>query len=238
MLAPSFPDWLPSAVADEARRLLNTEGADADLIIRLATDPRMKSVWRELSKLTFERPVLEEGELSYRPPLDDKLSDKDAALVMFFWYAYAEARYPRGLTTLSEHNADLEHCEHTAEQLRAAAAALRDLPWILARCERWQVKDISQQFAEIHAKQVEDAATFCEEAAEEIGNQIEGDPLVADRPGHHRKARGYIINLASLLNKPLYGTLATVASVALDMHISKEQVIEWSRGVKAQNNDA
>jgi hypothetical protein len=50
MLAPGFPTWLPPVVADEAERIVYSYTADNDLVLRLATDKRMESVWNELKK--------------------------------------------------------------------------------------------------------------------------------------------------------------------------------------------
>jgi hypothetical protein len=233
MLAPtSFPKWLPPAVADEAQRILDTESADAALVHRLAMDPRMKSVWRELSRLKFDRPQLV---LDLRPPLGDHLTDQEAALTLFFWWAYVFARFPIGLATISEIAVLLSSYSRTAKQLRAAAVALRVLPNKLSRCELLQIGDLSPQFGGIYAKQVEEAAQFCDKMIAELKNQKAIDPLVVDRPGHrgHRAARGYVLNLAGQISKPLYGTLATIASVALNCSVTKQRVIDWTRGVKA-----
>jgi hypothetical protein len=235
MLAPTFPEWLPAAVALEAQRLLSLdlEIADAALVRRLAMDPRMKSVWRELSDLKFGRPKLEAPIIDLRPPLSDQLTDHEAALVLLFWYAYFFARFPTTVATISEHDALLASCEDTAKQLRDAATVLRELPSKLSRCELLQIGDLSPQFGDIYAKSVEEAARFCDEATAEIIKQKAIDPLVVDRPGHHRAARGYILNMAGQIGKPLYGTLATIASVAVDCSVTKQQVIDWTRGVKA-----
>jgi hypothetical protein len=226
----SFPEWLPPAVALEAQRILDTESADAALVHRLAMDKRMKLVWRELSKLEM-RPQLEDSILDVRAPLGDHLTDQEAALVLLFWYAYFFARFPTTVATLSEHDALLASCEDTAKKLRDAAVALRELPNKLSRCEVLQIGDLSPQFGDIFAKGVEEAAQFCDEAVAEIINQKAIDPLVVDRPGHHRAARGYVLNLAGQISKPLYGTLATIASVALNCSVTKQQVIDWTRGV-------
>jgi hypothetical protein len=233
MLAPtSFPKWLPPAVADEAQRILDTESADAALVHRLAMDPRMESVWRELSRNKFDRPQLEDSVLNLRPPLGDHLTDQEAALTLFFWWAYVFARLPIALATISELHEFLSSCENTARQLRAAAVALRELPNKLSRSELLQIRDLSPQFGDIYAKQVEEAAQFCDEAVGEIINQKAIDPLVVDRPGYHRTARGYVLNLAGQISKPLYGTLAIIASVALDCTVTKQQVIDWARGIE------
>lgn len=237
MLAPSLPAWLPTAVADEARRILEyTE--DPALVIRLATDNRMKRVWAALSKLKFVRPELDEEVLGMRGALlDDQLTDQEAALTMFFWCAYAFARRPIALVTISELDTLLASCEDTAKQLRNSAATLRALPCKLSGSEGFEVKDVEQWVAESHAKQIEEAAEFCDGAVEKIIRLkgFEGlDPRVVDRPGQYRAARSYVRHLAAQISKPLYGTLAAIASVALDHPITKEQVIEWSRGVKGR----
>src|SRR5262245_16546337 len=128
MLAPSFPAWLPTAVANEARRILKYT-KDSDLVIRLATDIRMKRVWAELSKLKFDRPHLDKLVLRLGGPLlDDRLTDQEAALTMFFWWAYARVRAPIALITISELDALLASCESIARELRKSAADVRALP--------------------------------------------------------------------------------------------------------------
>jgi hypothetical protein len=122
----------------------------------------------------------------------------------------------------------ISSCDNTARKLRDAAAFLRELPNKLSRCEVLQVEDMSSQFGNIFAKNVEEAAQFCDEA---VGALIQQklDPLIIDRPGKHRTARAYVLNLAGQISKPLYGTLATIASVALDCDVTKQQVIDWLR---------
>src|SRR5262249_45835943 len=102
MLAPSFPAWLPPAVANEARRILEYTG-DPALVIRLATDIRMKRVWAELLKHKFNRPHLDKWALRMRGPLlDDRLTDQEAAFTMFFWWTCARVHAPIALSTISE----------------------------------------------------------------------------------------------------------------------------------------
>src|SRR5262245_22095040 len=234
MLAPSFPTWLPTAVADEARRILEyTE--DPSLVIRLGTDKRMKRVWAELSKLKFERPQLEEPVLSMRDPLEAHLTDQEAALTMIFWYAYAFARAPIALITISELDTLLGSCEDMAKQLRNAASTLRLLPGKLSGSERLEIEDVEHWDAEYHANRIEEAAQFFDGAVAKIIRlkAIEGlDPRVVGRPGQYRTERSYVRHLAAQISKPLFGTLATVASVALNRTVTKEQVIEWTREVK------
>ena len=241
MLAPSFPAWLPEAVADEARRILE-HTKDPALVVRLATDSRMKRVWAELSKHKFDRPHLDKSVLRLGGPLlDARLTDQEAALTMFFWWAYARARAPIALITISELDALLASCESIARELRKSAADVRALPDRLSGSEMLEIQDIEHGHAEYHARNMERAAKFYEGAIAKIVQlkAVEGlDPRVVDRPGQYRPARSYVRHLATNISKPLYGTLATIASVALDHPISKEQVIEWTRGVKGFQNKA
>jgi len=89
MLAP--PNWLPSAVVHEAQRLLSVESIDAALVIRLATDGRMRSVWREVTrhnKQGHTRSEMSGAWKHFRPPLNEQFTDEEAALALFFWCTY------------------------------------------------------------------------------------------------------------------------------------------------------
>src|SRR5262245_14766388 len=238
MLAPSFPAWLPRAVADEARRILEST-EEPELVIRLATDKRMKRVWAELSKLKFGRPQLDESVLSMRDPLEDHLTDQEAALTMIFWYAYAFARVPIAIVTISELDTLLASWETMANQLRNAASNLRLLPGKLSGSEHLETEYWEHQDAEYYARNIEEAASFYDSAVAKIIQlkAFEGlDPRVVDRPGRYRTERSYVRQLAAQISKPLLGTLATITSVALDRPITKEQVIEWTREVKGFKN--
>jgi hypothetical protein len=51
LAASTIPGWLPPVVMDEAQRILCTDlDVDSGLVLRLATDKRMKPVWDELKK--------------------------------------------------------------------------------------------------------------------------------------------------------------------------------------------
>ena len=140
MPAASFPAWLPTAIANEARRILEyaKDPAGAALVIRLATDIRMKRVWVELSKLKFDRPHLDKLKLVLKlggPLLDDRLTDQEAALTLFFRWACVRARAPIALITISELDALLASCESIARELRKSAADSRCRAGYLAlRC--------------------------------------------------------------------------------------------------------
>jgi hypothetical protein len=123
ILATSFPEWLPPAVAREARRILeNSSNPDRALILRLTTDNRMKRAWKELSTLKYERPQLDETVVTMRGPLNDHLTDQEAALMMVLWWAYVLAYAPVAVATIRELDLLLASCENAAKQLRTLAA--------------------------------------------------------------------------------------------------------------------
>jgi hypothetical protein len=175
----------------------------------------MKRVWAELSKLKFERPL--DKLVWRRDPLQDHLTDQEAALTMIFWYAYAFARASIALITISELDTLLASYESIAKQLHGSAADLRKLPGKLSGSEWLQIVGVEYEDAEYHAKNIEEAAKFYEGAVAEIIRlkALEGlDPQIVDRPGRYRTERSYVRHLAAQISKPLLGTLATIASVA------------------------
>ena len=128
MLAPpTFPEWLPPEVEIEANRILNA-GADDDLVLRLATDKRMKMVWRTLKKC----------EPLGHPPasaLADAMSDRvdvpsppaPDALPLFFWLAYTLAWLRPSVGNISVRNLPMALYQLEAARLRLSAANLRKL---------------------------------------------------------------------------------------------------------------
>jgi hypothetical protein len=151
---------------------------------------------------------------------------------------YYYASYPACFVTVSELDDLRTHCEDTAKKLRDAVKALRRVPYRNAIAAIRQYTFLydddgatDEWVADTYAK-FEDVAKFCDSlVAETI--ELKKNFVVINRPGHHRRARGYVLILANLISKPLYGTLATIASVALNCDVKKQQVIDWTRGVKA-----
>ena len=157
MLAPSvFPKWLPSAVAQEARHLLEAKHSEAAphlaVALRLATDDRMKFVWRELKKYKVPSGGVYQGELptgylpvtwpdawkdlpyiheSLRPAItklffDNQLTDQQAALALFFRHAffYEDPKISEA-STIAERDAMVAGYREHAKQLRKSAAEMR-----------------------------------------------------------------------------------------------------------------
>src|SRR5262249_54436482 len=141
MLAPtSFPKWLPPAVTDEAQRILFDDlGADADLVLRLTTDKRMKLVWDELKKEGYKlaaRSVLETCVSHAVVPREmppSSLTDRDAALTLFLWYAYAFAFMKPKVGKFSSRDVPITQCQYEAAVLRLSALRLWKLDLSPAR---------------------------------------------------------------------------------------------------------
>jgi hypothetical protein len=242
MPAPKFPGWLPTAVAHFARRLLKVSGKP-ELVLRLATDRRMKGAWKELLQTNFEWPLDESDASTPATLLEGNLSNNEAALVTIFWVAYRTAREEVALISSAELRHTAEACTSTARQLREGAAFLRMLPSKISGSAVLEAIDFSQEEAGFHANALEEAARFCETAAAQQKG-LEGPQIISRHTGKKNKAaRAYVRLLASHLSEPLYGTIAAIASVALDRPdhdpVTKDQVVEWTSpargGDKAPN---
>jgi hypothetical protein len=231
MLAPrEFPEWLPPAVREEARRILNSEGADEALILRLATDERMKGVWGELAKHKKDKLCQpSDWALLMRDRVDIPPPDSSDPLALFFWCAYTIAWVRPIVGTLS--NRDLPIAQYRAEaaRLRLSAAMLRKL-----NLQHGPQIDVQDQFIEIHARQIEDAAEFCDEIVSVYAKFKDAEaPLVVERDFGSNETRGYVRMLAvetrNLFGQLLAGTLAKVASVATGKEVTPAQVHNWAR---------
>jgi hypothetical protein len=244
MLDPtSLPKWLPPAVMDEAERILFDDlGADADLVFRLTTDKRMKFVWDELKKENHRlaaRPVLETCVLHAVVPREappSSLTDRDAALTLFFWYAYAFAFMRPSVGTISSRDLLIARCRVEAARLRLSAVRLRGLYLIPAEVRNFLPTDISEQFGNIYANNIEEAAKFFDEIeAALVKLKAAEAPLVVSKDYGNRDTRGYVRMLATetrkLFGLTLIRSLATTASVALMKDVRPKQVRNWTQSL-------
>jgi hypothetical protein len=239
MLAPLvFPEWLPPIVAEEARRIFYTEkNSDDDLVLRLATDKRMESVWNELNKYKVAAPSQLESSVSLlarrERPLSS-LTDREAALNLFFWYAYAFAFMEVSVGTISSRNLPIARCREAAAMLRLSATRLR-LFELSPEFDLLPVspQDLTPDDFKYHTNTIESAAKFYDEIAGALTKlkDIEA-PLVVSKDYGNRGARGYVRMLATetrkLFGTTLIRTLATTASVALSKKVTPTQVRKWT----------
>jgi hypothetical protein len=192
--ARALPAWLPLPVRSHVlliEKLLNGLEPDLAILRRLATDPRMRYVWRELPHREAT----------------------NKALVEFLDCAFQRARLPYFVTTPKD---------------RAALAA----PWAsAAELCRWSHEhNAAQMNPELAAALLIAADHFEGEACRE-GNT--DSPLIVKRHSDDDRGRAYVRVLGALTRKlfgsPLFGTVATTASVALQQEINWQQVREWLR---------
>jgi hypothetical protein len=133
----------------------------------------------------------------------------DKALVEFFNCAFQRARFPYFVTTPKDRAALAAAWTRTAKSCRQSSSIEQDNSELAAALDR--------------------TAEYFEELARKEGNT--DSPLVVKLHrgnGHHR---AYVRVLGDLTHKlfrgPLYGTVATTASVALQQKISRQQVRDW-----------
>ena len=233
---PILPEWLPPVVAQEAERLFRSGYADEELVARLATDQRMRSVWRELSKPRYARTRPRIINLYWGRTVDlpqlEGLTEQEAALTLFFWYSYAFAFMKPAVGKVSTLDLPILRCRCEAASLRLSAARLRGLFLIPTSTRELLPTEISKQFADIYANDIEDAAIFFDEIeAALVELKAAEAPLIVGRVHGNREARGYVRLLAEetrkLFGSPLYGSLAKVASIALGKEVSLLQARKW-----------
>jgi hypothetical protein len=251
MLAPStLPDWLPLVVADEAQRIFYTDiDADTELVLRLATDKSMKPVWDELRKEIYKvasRSQLESCVSHAVAPREVPLSgltDREAALTLFFWYAYAFAFMNPAVGIVSPRDLPIADCRLQAARLRLSAVRLRGLYLIPTPARNFLPADITEQFADIYANNIEEAAKFLDEIeAALVKLKAAEAPLVVSKDYGNREARGYVRVLAAetrkLFGTTLIRTLATTASVALSTKVTPTQVRKWTQRKRTKRKPA
>jgi hypothetical protein len=182
-------------------------------------------------------------------------SDRDIATGMVFLESiYLGVAEPE-TSTVAEYKKIAESYRAQAERLRTGAKELeeargRKRPDISfspdpavdsARAQALRLIGLRGQ-AEENARAIKRAAAWCEAEADwmrDIGNDPShpSHPLLVERHRGSPHVRAYCMQLAEithfLYDDVLYGIVASIASKALDCPVMKQQVIDWTRGVKA-----
>jgi hypothetical protein len=238
-------------LAGEPDQLLNRR----TLICRLAANEQMQGVWRRLENhkvaATGDEMARGVSQFRHRGLLDTAsaeylvsecgTSPRNAALALFFWFAYVSAAEQVSVISASGVGALCDELATAALQLRASADVLRRLGCrsphdaaALLGAHRLPEE------ARGHAFKVESAAAFLAGAVANISEGLAiGHPLFVDRDHGNARARGYARALASeakwLFGTNLYGTIAIVANVALlpKVRITDRHVINWCADSKA-----
>ena len=215
------------------------------LIDRLAKEP----IWKQLNK---RHPVVPHSQLAVWSKIAAlNGSDRDIATQeVFLRSVYIGSTKPETVTEAS-YKKIADSYRTQAERLRIEAKELegarrRNRPTVAfspaasrsVKAQALRLIQLQNQ-AEGYVGAIESAAAWCEAEADWMIKNIDcEDNLLVKR---HRKglpsARAYCILLAkvtrSLYGDVLYGTVAKIASVALDRTVTPQQVIDWTQGDKA-----
>jgi hypothetical protein len=228
---PAIPNWVPDAVAKVAPFLPGPTHTQ-----RLLGDNRMNTVWRELrkrapndlgSKLTEDErddlhSLMESADL-----LEQDVLGPDKACVAFFmsiaWIVWNPSE---------RHVGTRAQADEQASQLETAAD-----------CCRWVAGE--PMFAK-HRVAAAEMATFFQNHAVSLKNQgylanldPQIKPYVLNRSSGSRgddKIRGYTRAIAVIVCRIFgsfsYGTVATVATVALEEDIDQKSVENWCKDLR------
>jgi hypothetical protein len=212
-----LPDWLPGPVTEEAQLVYNnilkhdwkcyprplTASEEIKVLLRLASDQRMKKVWNELLKKKRNRPCE-----FLHPFVPTDLADgnpQDLALRFFFRAAWDLATCGIELKTLNQ----LKPFTKLASRLQRDAQSLRSL-------------GLDEFASDLEAK-----AIVCERMGRFLPNS--SFISVVKRARGDQTMRAFILRLSRYcrewwFGKVLTATIATTASVALSKKISAKQV--------------
>jgi hypothetical protein len=211
VLGPSdFPDWVPASVVETAMIIGPAANPEAQKVIRrLATDPRMKEVWRLLQK---RRRSDRAYEYPARRPDFAPLRD------------YAQNR---AMASLFMAAAGLPFSVRPA----ITRAQLEEIRWpLLELAARWR-EDLDRLrsvggFGQNVERPIIDAITELQHRAELIAQPYR--QAVVERDTGDARQRSYLVALTAetekLFGSPLYGTVATIATVALAQKVSAKVV--------------
>jgi hypothetical protein len=192
--------------------------AAAQIKIRLATNERMKAVWRELRK---HKPI---GELWPKQSDDPAVSDCDIALGMVFYKTYWFADIATAMVTIRGYQEWISAHRSQAERLQREADELR---------RRWRHDLHADLIA--HVTAIERAAEWCEREAAGWETALSAGSVI-QRDHGKRLAHGLCRNLTKvfilLYGKRLRGTVATLASVALAQVVTVANVRDWTQDMR------
>jgi len=223
MLTPGLPGWLPPAVG-RAVAVIRDDGPplNKELVLRLAADKRMEAVWREVGK---RRRTWQGRTISNKPITWEE------ALGVFFLQAFHFAALPVPAITTAKLDGLCKAYERGAAQLRTLAKEMAQLNQSLPLSLLLQHECPTLWEDVDHGANIIKAAGQLQSIAAALAN-IHSPHIVA-RDFGKADERGYVRSLAEiarrLFGSPLYGTIATVANVALQPKspITPKQVINW-----------
>jgi hypothetical protein len=219
-----FSGWTPRPVIAVARQMWKIEEQEPQIltdeckaeiqetILRLANDPRMRTVWNWLARIRRDVKVNVE------------------AAWLLWWKAFHEPEPGWTPNEIALAGFFFEACRGAIFSLLFSPAALR---WREAL--RRSVQDLEQATTAQYSASGEQKPRGKKLSPLTVSLPTLGDPQAFLRDPVRTRARMYVIQLRattkSLYGQPMHSTLATVASVMLDLkgrqQISRDDVRNW-----------
>ena len=217
VLGPSdFPDWVPPSVVETAMIIIGpAANPEARKVIRrLATDPQMEHVWRELRKRQRDAGRLfvhvPERERGWMPKWINPEAHQARAMQLLFTVAAGSVFGVRPAISRTQLEEIRRPLLELAARWREDLDRLRSVGGFGKNAERPIIDTITelQHRAELVARPYRQA----------VIERNSGDPGV----------RSFLAELAAatekLFGRPLYRTVATIATVALDRRVTAKMV--------------
>jgi len=235
--------WVPDAIRSIAKRLVEgtvKKAEDWEVVERLLTDRRMRSVWRELTKRDRDRKTYKPTDkFSYarQQHLDVTMLDSEGkehkyeqglneSLVAFFVSAIENAINPIPTMTRPEVIAKRAELPRLHRDMVDVAKRLRNWsnePQIFARFDWWARHNQVELNLPALATILEKISEFFIDQAQKFKPQ--GPRQVVSRRTRDEKTRAYVLNMAKtcreLFESPLYSVVATTASVVLSKEVKQ-----------------
>ena len=224
MNAEEIPNWVPAAV----KKLAVQSGFAEELVRRLVTDPKMKSVWQYLRRA---QPVVSEiagfgAALEFWGVSEMGVSVQEQACALFFYFVVIEMCAPMAATTRQDIENSVATWRFTAEQCRSAIGCLS------SSANRELVKALSL------------SAKYFEAKAQDAEKDAKSPYTLKRRSGkpEDNTVRGQVRALA-LVSRGLYGSfqygiLASVATVALQTNVTEKSVRNWCSDLHVAPEDS
>jgi len=210
-----IPDWVPAAVKTMAE-VLPVDGGEIER--RLLTDGKMRPVWKSLRGAQVSQGSITKLKSWQRLSghgVEAKFSLKDEACAAFFASAVVELSFERPVVRRSE-------IKERAARMREAADVCRkhmdNDPRVMAD------SDLMAHFAIVEAVLKNDAREIEQRKGAHLLERSSGKRNDDNLRG---RVRGFAIEMKKIYGTCRYGTLATVAAVALRRTISNSTVENW-----------
>lgn len=214
-----IPDWVPPAVETMAE-VLPVDGGE--IARRLLTDGKMRPVWKSLRRAQVTQGSITKLKSWQRLSghgVETKFSLKDEACAAFFASAVVKLSFERPVVRRSE-------IKERAARMREAADVVRkhmdNDPRLMADL------DLMAHFAIVEAILRNDAREIEQRKGAHLLERSSGKRNDDNLRG---RVREFAIEMKKIYGICRYGTLATVATVALQRPISNRTVENWCAGL-------